>query len=163
MAGRKNQGFNEKGIRKDERKRQSKKRRAKGTLYTMFGALIAFLISIFSGLLGLNPVGIYGDGSGSHSLLTPSEQVVEAEPVSMAEEVTKEADSVGSVPQIIVHETTYIYLDQVYDLEGITEIIDGFASDQHIELVDRDAISDTYKAVEKVLIDYSIQYDPEEE
>lgn len=155
----KNRGaLKEKQIRNDERKRLGKRKRAKGTLYTMLGALIAFLISIFSGFLGLNPLGIYSDGSGSHSLFQDQEPATDSEPVSLAEERTTAMDQTMEPPRIIVEEQAYIYKDVVYDLEGIAGVIEGFDSAQHIELVDRNAISDTFKEAEKILNIHNVDY-----
>ena len=144
----------EQKIRKDERKRVKGKRRAKGTIYTMFAALLAFLISIFGGFFGLNPVGFYGDGSGSHSIIQSNDrqQLENEEPISMAEE--KEAGPI----QIIVDDKTYVYEGQVYDLAGITEVIQGMETARPIELVDKYAVNLTFEEVQKVLAASNMEY-----
>lgn len=148
----------EKSIRKDERKKVKGKRRAKGTLYTMFGALIAFLISIFGGFLGLNPVGIYTDGSGSHSIIRENEadKAMEAEPVALVEEE-------GGTLQIIVEEKSYVYEGNSYDLVGITEIIESLETTKPIELVDKYAVNLSFEEIEKVLQEEGIEYNIVEE
>lgn len=145
---------NDQYIRKDERKKIKGKRRAKGTIYTMLGALIAFLISIFSGLFGLNPVGFYGDGSGSHSIIQSKEADSEEseQPISMAEE------NKGGTVQIIVDDKVYIYEQQTYDLEGITEVIQNLETSQPIELVDKYAVNLTFEDIQKALVEENIEY-----
>lgn len=137
-------------IRKDERKRYKGKRRAKGTLYSMLAALIAFLISLFSGLLGLNPVGLFSDGSGSHSIIKDnSTEVVEEAPIKMADEAEV---------RIIVDGDGYSYQDTVYDLEGISTVIDGIETDSPIELVDQNALNGPFEEVEKLLNTKGLEY-----
>lgn len=145
---------NETSIRKDERKRVKRKRRAKGTLYTMFAALIAFLLSIFGGFLGLNPIGIYSDGSGSHSIIRENEEdkSIEAEPVALVEEEE------GGTIRIVVEEKTYLYDGNSYDLEGIRVIINGLETTKPIELVDKYAVNLTFEDVEKILQEEGIEY-----
>ena len=149
----------EKNIRKDERKKVKGKRRAKGTLYTMLGALIAFLISIFGGFFGLNPVGIYSDGSGSHSIIRENEadKAIEAEPVALVEE------QVGDSIQIIVDDKVYLYEGNSYDLVGITEIINGLEVTGPIDLVDKYAVNLSFEELEKVLNEVGIEYNIVEE
>ena len=148
------QRHTEKSIRKNERKKVKSKRRAKGTLYTMFAALIAFLISIFGGFLGLNPIGIYSDGSGSHSIVRQNDEAesVEAEPVALVEEQE------GGVIQIIVEEKAYMYDGKSYDLAGITEVISNLKTNAPIELVDRLAVNLSFEEVEKVLQEEGVEY-----
>ncbi len=145
---------NDQTIRKDERKKMKGKRRAKATIYTMLGALLAFLLSIFSGLFGLNPVGFYGDGSGSHSIIQSKDAESEEseEAISMAEE-----NKDGTI-QIIVDDKYYIYQQETYDLEGIMEVIQNFETNQPIELVDKYAVNLIFEDIQKVLAESNIEY-----
>ncbi len=142
----------EQRIRRDERKKVKKKRRAKGTLYSLGAFIIALLLSIGSGFLGLNPVGIFSDGSGSHSVIKDNEQE-QTEPIKMVDEEVGMQQVV-----IIVSDKDYIYLDELYDLEGITEIVNGLNPDEVIELVDKRAKSLTFDEIEKLLNDSGIEY-----
>lgn len=139
--------------RKNERRKFKRKRRAKRTLYTMFGALIAFLISLFSGFLGLNPVGLYGDGSGSHSLIKQSsESTAELPAVKMAQETEDE------LPRIIVDGGDYIFDGITYDLEGIAKVV-GNIDDTSLILEDRNAINSVFESMEEVLNRHGIEYE----
>lgn len=141
----------EKEIRKDARRKYKGKRRAKATLYILLGALIAFLISLFSGLLGLNPIGFFSDGSGSHSLIKEQEATVpDKEIIKMVDE--------SNVLRIIVNDDQYIYENVVYDLDGITQVIEGLPTISPIELVDQNALNGVFEAVEKVLNERSMEY-----
>jgi len=150
--------LNEKKIRKEERKKIGKRKRAKGTLYTMFGALIAFLISIFSGLFGLDPIGFYGDGSGSHSIIKQldNEEGVPEEAVE-ATTVGEQATGTESIT-IVVEGDSYLYKDQAYDLEGITLVISELQIDGPINLVDKSATYKAYDQVKMALTDHGHEY-----
>lgn len=144
----------EKLIHKEARKKYQGRRRAKATLYTMLGALIAFLISIFGGFLGLNPVGFYSDGSGSHSIIQePSDKGSQSDPIDRVEEVNESG-------RIVVKGDTYIYGSESYDLEGIADLIRGLEVDGPIDLVDEYAVNKAFEAIEQMLnqegIDYNI-------
>jgi hypothetical protein len=139
----------EQKVRRDERRKISKKRRAKGTLYSLVVLIIALLISIGTGFLGLNPIGIYSDGSGSHSIISYEED--------HSPDLVETGDQTGVV-RIFAKEDQYIYNDLTYDLDGITEVIEQFEAGSTIDLVDQLAQNLAFEEVEKVLNDAQIEY-----
>ena len=143
----------ENSIRRDERRKVRKKKRARGTLYTMLAGLIAFLLSIFSGFFGLDPVGFYGDGSGSHSIVRRNEEIREeaVEPVEMADEE-------DGTTRIVVEGESYIYNGKTYDLEALVMVLDGMEDTDAIEVVDKLAAIKAFEDLEQQLLDRGIAY-----
>lgn len=129
-------------------RKQRKKKRAKTSLMTLFAGLLIFLIATFSGFFGLNPLGVFPDGTGSHSLLR-DKPAVEA-PIKMAEEQTSLV--------IYVVDGDYLYMDVTYDLEGITKVIEGIESSEPISLVDKLAQVKAFEDIEEVLNREGVMY-----
>lgn len=141
----------EQKIRKDERKKVRKKKRAKGTLLTAIAAFIAYLIMSFNGFFGLGP-SEPGDGNGTSVESTVSEEGASVENGSQSSEV-------GEDKRIIVDEAAYRYGDVVYDLEGIKVIVqDMDTQGLRLDIVDKFANSQTFDELESFLKEEGVEY-----
>lgn len=158
----------EKRIRKDERKKIRRRKRAKGSLYGLLVAIIAFLIMLGNGNISLNPFGYRSDGSGEFNVVNrraeqESDDIENSEDIQEnASDATKEGSSKSL--SIAVDEKSYYHMDTAHDLDGIKELILAMEfGEERLELIDRYANSKTFDDLEMWLKEQSIEYNVVEE
>lgn len=153
----------ERSIRKDERKKVRRKKRAKWTLGTVFVIVLLILALLGGGFLGLNPLQFYPGGEGEYNITrSTSTQTDNADQTdSTSDEMTEEVSEPSmSKREIAVDGAVYFYLDVQYELDGITDVIEGLEKDDRpLKLIDRAANSKAFDDVEKVLKEQGFEYD----
>lgn len=161
MAEKRQMTKDERNIRKDERKKMRKKKRAKWTLGTVLVLALLLLALLGGGFLGLNPLQFYPGGEGEYNVMRSSSSESTQEATSESETMTEETSEPSmSKREIRVDGEVYYYFDEQYDLTGIEEVIKGLEKDgRPLKLIDKVAGSKAFDDVEKILKEEGFEYD----